>query len=48
MHCPEEGLEKLEEVSYWLKNGNKDEMSRYLKTNDNKYYASGSQYPYDN
>jgi hypothetical protein len=45
MHCPEEGLQNLEEISYLLKNKNSIDMSTYLNTSGfMKPYSSGSVY----
>ncbi len=39
MHCPNEGLEKLEEVSYLLKNKNSVDINQFLKIDGNNHYA---------
>ncbi len=39
MNCPEEGLDKLEEISFLLKNKETYRLQDFLKTNEESLYA---------
>jgi hypothetical protein len=39
LHCPEEGLDKFEEISYLLKNKDTVKMEKFLLTGVDKPYA---------
>jgi hypothetical protein len=41
-HCPDDGMNKLEEVSYILKHSNTIKKEEFLKTKVNKDYAKPS------
>ena len=38
-HCPEEGLDKVEEISFLLKNKEKINMADFLKLDGNIHYS---------
>ena len=38
-HCPEEGLDKMEEISYLLKNKDKINMKDFLKVDGDVHYS---------
>ena len=38
-HCPDEGLDKLEEISYLLKNKEKINMKDFLKVDGDIHYS---------
>lgn len=38
IHCPDEGLEKFEEISFLLKNKNRLDINEFLKVTEDKTY----------
>lgn len=42
IHCPREALDKLEEISYLIKNGDILAIEEFLKVNEDKLYAAPS------
>ena len=42
VHCPREALDKLEEISYLIKNGDILAIEEFLKMNESKLYAAPS------
>ena len=39
LHCPDEGLDKIEEISFLLKNQDKISMEDYLRVDGNNHYS---------
>jgi len=39
MHCPDEGLDKFEEISYLLKHKDRIDMSEFIRSDGDKDYA---------
>lgn len=42
VHCPRDALDKLEEISYLIKNGDYIAIEDFLKMNESKLYAAPS------
>jgi hypothetical protein len=42
VHCPDEALNKVEEISYLLKNQDTIALEEFLQTNDHKNYSMPS------
>lgn len=42
LHCPDDALNKLEEISYLIKHGDKLAISDFLKVNESRLYAHPS------
>ena len=39
MHCPDEGLDKFEEISHLLKNKDKLELKEFLRVDGNTHHS---------